>query len=531
MATVSESNISPPPSGPAGPAVDPKRWLALGIIAIAQLIVVLDASIVTIALPSAQHALHISTADRQWVVTAYTLSFGGLLLLGGRIADYAGRKRIFIIGLLGFAGASALGGAAVNSGMLFGARALQGAFAALLAPAALSLISVTFVEVKERATAFGVYGAISGGGAAIGLITGGVLTEYASWRWCLLVNVPIAAAAALAAVPVVRQSKAAGNTSYDIPGALTVTAGLVALVYGFTKAASDGWASTGTLAFLGLAVVLLAAFVTIEIRAKHPLLPMRVILERNRGGSFLSTLMVGAGLLGMFLFLTYYFQGTLGYSALKAGFAFLPFSAGIIVAATASSKLLPRVGPRLLLAMGLGAAILGMLWLSRITPHTSYAAHILPAEILLSLGMGLAFVPVSSTALYRVPNHDAGVASALVNTTQQVGGSLGTALLNTVAASATAAYLVGRVPDRAAVAAAQVHGYTVGFLVAAGFLGVALLSALFLVTATRADLADVNGVSGGAGTGAPARELSFVPSDRGDGSADDPSRDRNGLRD
>ncbi|HEX3981029.1 MAG TPA: MFS transporter, partial [Acidimicrobiales bacterium] len=270
MSIVTELDASPPPADPeAGP--DPKRWLALGVIAIAQLMVVLDASIVTIALPSAQHALHISTDNRQWVVTAYTLSFGGLLLLGGRIADYVGRKRVFIIGLLGFAGASALGGVAVDAPMLFGARALQGAFAALLAPAALSLISVTFTEVKERATAFGVYGAISGGGAAIGLIMGGVLTEYASWRWCLLVNVPIAAVAAVAAVSVVRESKAHGNTSYDIPGTVSVTAGLVALVYGFTKAASDGWASTATLTCLGIAVVLLATFVTIEIKSANPL--------------------------------------------------------------------------------------------------------------------------------------------------------------------------------------------------------------------------------------------------------------------
>ena len=405
MTTVTDYDASHARPDTIDPGPDPKRWLALGVIAVAQLMVVLDASIVTIALPSAQHALHISTANRQWVVTAYTLSFGGLLLLGGRIADYVGRKRVFIIGLLGFAGASALGGVAANAAMLFGARALQGAFAALLAPAALSLISVTFTEVKERATAFGVYGAISGGGAAIGLIMGGVLTQYASWRWCLLVNVPIAVVAALASVPVVRESRAAGNTSYDIPGAVTVTAGLVALVYGFTKAASDGWTATATLSFLGIAVVLLAAFVTIEIKSKNPLLPMRVILERNRGGSFLSSFMVGAGLLGMFLFLTYYFQGNLGYSALKSGFAFLPFSAGIIVAAGVSSKLLPRVGPRLLMAVGFAGAVLGMLWLSRITPHTTYLAHVLPAELLISLGMGLAFVPMSSTALFRVPTH------------------------------------------------------------------------------------------------------------------------------
>ncbi|HEX4244523.1 MAG TPA: MFS transporter, partial [Acidimicrobiales bacterium] len=342
---------------------DPKRWLALGIVAIAQLMVVLDASIVTIALPSAQHSLHISTGNRQWVITAYTLAFGGLLLLGGRIADYIGRKRAFIIGLIGFGAASALGGIAVSSGMLFGARALQGAFAALLAPAALSLITVTFTEVKERATAFGVYGAISGGGAAIGLILGGVLTEFASWRWCLLVNVPIAIVTALAAIPVVRESRAHGNTSYDIPGALTITLGLVSLVYGFSKAEQDGWASSTTVTFLLIAVALLVAFVVIELRSKNPLLPMRIILERTRGGSYLASFLTGAGLMGMFLFLTYYFQGSLHYSALKSGFAFLPFSAGIIVAAGVASRILPRVGPRWIMVSGLGIASLGMFWL------------------------------------------------------------------------------------------------------------------------------------------------------------------------
>ncbi len=487
MATVTDFNPSTPaPTGAEGP--DPRRWLALAVIAVAQLMVVLDASIVTIALPSAQRALHISTANRQWMVTAYTLSFGSLLLLGGRIADYVGRKRIFVVGLLGFAGASALGGVAINAPMLFGARALQGAFGALLAPAALSLITVTFTEVRERATAFGVYGAIAGGGAAIGLILGGVLTEFASWRWCLLVNVPIAGLTAAAAVPVVRESRAHGNTSYDIPGTVSVTAGLVALVYGFTRAAQDGWASGPTVVCLALAAVFLAAFIAIELRTAHPLLPMRVILDRNRGGSYLSSFMVGAGLLGMFLFLTYYFQGTLGYTALKSGFAFLPFSVGIIVAATAASRLLPRTGPRPLMTGGFAAAALGMVWLSRIGPHSAYVVHVLPAELLISLGMGLAFVPMSSTALLGVGQHDAGVASALVNTTQQVGGSLGTALLNTVAASATATYLVTRIHTPANVHAATVHGYTVGFLVGAVCLTVSALSAALLVKATRADI-------------------------------------------
>ena len=468
---------------------DPKRWLALGIVAVAQLMVVLDASIVTIALPSAQNALHISTGNRQWMITAYTLAFGGLLLLGGRIADYIGRKRAFIVGLLGFAAASALGGVAVSSGMLFGARALQGAFAALLAPAALSLITVTFTEVKERATAFGVYGAISGGGAAIGLILGGVLTEFASWRWCLLVNVPIAIVTALAALPVVRESKAHGNTSYDIPGALTITVGLVSLVYGFSKAEQDGWASSTTVTFLLIAVALLVAFVVIELRSKNPLLPMRIILERTRGGSYLASFLTGAGLMGMFLFLTYYFQGSLHYSALKSGFAFLPFSAGIIVAAGVASRILPKVGPRWIMTVGLGAASLGMFWLTQIGVHTSFAAHVLPAELLISLGMGLAFVAMSSTALHGVGDHDAGVASAMVNTTQQVGGSLGTALLNTLAASATLAYVGSHVPGAATVAAGQVHGYSVGALVGGIILAVAAVAAFFLVKAGREDVA------------------------------------------
>lgn len=506
---------SPPAAGPrsAPPGPDPRRWLALGVIAVAQLMVVLDASIVTIALPSAERSLHISTANRQWVVTAYTLAFGGLLLLGGRIADYVGRKRAFVLGLLGFAGASALGGVAVNGPMLFGARALQGAFGALLAPAALSLITVTFTEVKERATAFGVYGAIAGGGAAIGLILGGVLTEFVSWRWCLLVNVPIAVLTAVAATAVVRESRATGNTSYDIPGAVSVTAGLVALVCGFTRAAQDGWASGPTLACLAVAVVLLGAFVAIEMRTGHPLLPLRVILDRNRGGSYLSSFMAGSGLFGMFLFLTFYFQGTLGYSALKTGFAFLPFSAGIIVAATVSSKLLPRTGPRSLMTGGLAAATLGLAWLSQVGPHSAYAVHVLPAELLISLGMGLAFVPMSSTALLGVDHHDAGVASALVNTTQQIGASLGTALLNTVAASATAAYLASHLRTPANVHAAAVHGYTVGFLVSALFLLVATVSAGLLVKASRSDIEALAAASSGPAA-TTAGSTGTVPADR-----------------
>ncbi len=485
MTDSSHALTESPPDTP-----DPRRWLALAVIAVAQLMVVLDASIVTIALPSAQHALHISTDNRQWVITAYTLSFGGLLLLGGRIADFMGRKRMFVVGLLGFAAASALGGVAQDAAMLFGARALQGAFAALMAPAALSLITVTFTEPKERAKAFGVYGGIAGGGAAIGLIAGGVLTQYASWRWCLLVNVPISVLAAVFALRLVRESRATGNTKYDIPGVVAATAGLVSLVYGFTKATTDGWSSPVTLAYLIAAVVLLGVFVVIERRTTHPLLPMRVVLDRNRGGSFILSFLAPMAMFGMFLFLTFYFQGTLHYSALKTGFAFLPFSAGIILGAGLASRYLPKIGPRPLLVGGMVAAALGLAWLTQIGVDTSFAAHILPAEIVMSIGLGLVFVPMSSTALIGVSPHDAGVASAALNMNQQVGGSLGTALLNTLYASAAASYIAAHGHSLAVAAQAQVHGYVVGFWVSTGLLVVAAVVALLFISASRDQLPD-----------------------------------------
>ncbi len=464
-------------------AVDPRRWLALGVIAVAQLMVVLDASIVNIALPSAQHALHISDANRQWVITAYALAFGGLLLLGGRVADFIGRKRAFVIGLIGFGLASAIGGIAQNQGELFGARGLQGAFAALMAPAALSLITVTFTKPRERAKAFAVYGGISGGGAALGLILGGVLTEYASWRWTLLVNTPIAIVTAIAGVLVVRESRAEGELHYDIPGVITSSLGLVALVYGFTKANESGWTATSTIVLLIVAVVLLASFVVIERRSANPLLPPRVFTERNRAGAFLVSLLIGLSLFGMFLFLVYYMQGTLHYSALKSGLAFLPFSAGIVVAAGMASGLLPRFGPRPLMVGGTAMAALGMVLFTQIKVHSSFAAIVLPAEIVMSLGMGFAFVALSSTALIGVDHRDAGVASALVNTTQQIGGSLGTALLNTIAASATVTYISSH--GAGSVAAGTVHGYTVAFTWGLGALILAAVLSLVLVTKQR----------------------------------------------
>ena len=382
---------------------DPKRWSILAVVVIAQLMVVLDASIVTIALPSAQRALHISVANRQWVITAYTLAFGGLLLLGGRIADFGGRRRMLIVGLIGFAAASALGGSAVDQAMLFGSRALQGAFAALMAPAALSILTITFQnDPGERAKAFGAYGAVSGAGAAIGVLAGGVLTQYASWRWCLLINVPIALLAAVAASRVIGESRASGTTRYDIPGALLSTAGLVSLVYGFTKAVTDGWSSAPTLTLIAVGVILLAAFVVVEARSAYPLLPLRVVLERNRGGSYLAALLLIVGMFAMFLFVSYYMQQILHYSAAKAGVAFLPFALGVIVAAGVATPLVPKVGPRIAMTAGLLIAGAGLLWLTQIGVHTSYWTHLLPQQIVMSLGLGLAFPALSSTALTNV---------------------------------------------------------------------------------------------------------------------------------
>lgn len=469
------------------PGHDPRRWWALVVIAIAQLMVVLDASIVNIALPSMQADLGFSDADRQWVVTAYTLAFGGLLLLGGRIADYQGRKKVFIIGLIGFAAASAFGGIAQNTGMLLVGRGLQGVFAALLAPAALSLITVTFVDAKERARAFGVYGALSGGGAAIGLVLGGVLTEYASWHWVMLVNVPIAIIAVALAIPIVHESKAHGDTRYDIPGAIIATVGLVSLVFGITRANTDGWNGTSTLTFIGIGVLLLIIFVFVEAKSSHPLLPLSILKNRNRGGAYLASFVMGIGMFAMFLFITYFMQLVLGYTPLTAGLLFLPFSAGVVISAGIASQLLPRFGPRYLTLVGFIMGIIGMFWFSQMSTATTYWPGILGPMIVMSLGMGLIFVPLSTVALYGVGNHDAGVASAVLNTSQQIGGSIGVAFLNTIAASATAAFIIENqlqmpTPD------ALVAGFTEAFKIAAFLLIAAAVIWTVLVTMTKAQL-------------------------------------------
>jgi EmrB/QacA subfamily drug resistance transporter len=441
---------------------------------------------VNVALPSAQRALDISDADRQWMVTAYTLSFGGLLLLGGRIADYAGRKRTFTIGLLGFAVASAIGGLAPDAALLFAARAAQGGFAALLAPAALSLITVMYTEPSARARAFSLYGAISGSGGVIGLLLGGILTTYASWRWCLLVNLPLAIAAAVAGRFLLTESRAASHTSYDVPGTLLVTSGLAGVIYGFNRAATPGagWTASSTWLLLAAGVALLASFIAVEVRTSNPLLPLRVLLDRNRGGAFLAALLVSASLFAMFLFLTFYFQQNLHYSAVRCGFAFLPFAATFIIVASGVSLVLPRTGPKPLMACGTVLAALGILSFTRITNAPSWAAHVLPGELFAGAGMSLVFVPMAALALVGVAENDSGVASAVLNTFQQIGGALGTSFLTTVFAGAASTFTYShRGPSgRASAVAAQalIHGYHAAFLGAflilvGAFLAVALL--------------------------------------------------------
>ncbi|MDT0309331.1 MFS transporter [Streptomyces sp. DSM 44917] len=431
---------------PARGALDAKRWQALVFIAMAQLLVVLDGTIVTIALPSATTDLGISDGNRQWVITAYALAFGGLLLFGGRVADLWGRRRAFVIGLAGFGLASALGGAAQNELMLYSSRALQGVFGALLAPAALSLLTVLFTDAKERAKAFGIYGAIAGAGAAIGLLLGGALTDYLDWRWTFFVNIPFVAAAIIGTLMVIREPEEARNrSSLDVPGAVLASLGLVALVYGFARAEHEDWTETWTVVMLVSAVVLLALFVVVEARTKAPLLPLSVITDRNRGGSYLSLGLAIIGMFGLFLFLTIYLQGIRGYSPVRTGFAFMPMVVGMIIGSTQiGTRLVTRVRPGLLMAPGFAVAALGMLLLTQLDMNTSYWGIIAPAQVLLGLGMGTAFMPGMSLATERVKPTDAGVASAMVNVSQQVGGAIGTALLNTIAASATTAYIGAR---------------------------------------------------------------------------------------
>jgi EmrB/QacA subfamily drug resistance transporter len=458
-----------------------RRWLILSVVAIAQLMVVLDATVVNIALPSAQKALHFSNDNRQWIVTAYALAFGSLLLLGGRVSDLFGRKWTFVIGLLGFAVASAVGGAAQSFGMLVGARAVQGAFGALLAPAALSLLTTTFTEAGERARAFGIYGAIAGSGASIGLLLGGALTDALNWRFTMYINLIFAIAAAAGAVVLLVNQRPAERPRFDIPGILTVSGGLFSLVYGLAHAQTTSWGNTTTVAFLAAAGVLLAAFVAIERRVAHPLLPLRVVADRDRGASFLSIGIAASAVFAVFIFLTYYMQQNLGFSPVLNGAAFLPMTAMIIVsAAVSSTRLVPRFGPRPLVVIGMLLGAAGMLLLTSLGVHSSYAAHVLPSLVVMGLGFGMIFAPAISRATLGVAAHDAGVASALVNANQQVGGSVGVALLSTLASSATTSFLAGSRPTPALLAAATVHGYTTAFAWSAAIFAFGAVVALLL---------------------------------------------------
>jgi EmrB/QacA subfamily drug resistance transporter len=465
-----------------------RRWVILGVIGLAQVMVIMSLTVMNIALLSAQRALHFSAVDRQWVVTAYSLAFGSLLLLGGRLADLLGRKVTFLTGVAGFAGASAVGGASVNFVMLITARACQGVFAALLVPSALSLLTTTFTAPRDRSRAFAVYGAIAGAGGAIGLLLGGALTEYLSWRWTLYVNLIFAGVAFAGGALLLTRQPSRARPRLDIPGALLASGGMFCLVYGFSNAASHRWATPSTYGFLTAGALALVVFALWQGRAAHPLLPPRVVLDRDRGGAYLSMLIAAAGLFGTFLFLTYYLQQTLGYSPLVTGVAFLPLSGGLVVASNVSTIVaMPRVGPKPLVAAGMLAAAGGATWLAQLGAHTGYAAGVLGPMILAGIGLGMVIAPVINTGTFGVAPQDAGEASATVTVGQQLGASIGTSLLSTIFAAAVTSYITthlaaARLIGRQALAGlAQVHGYDTAFWWTAGiFAGGAVIGGALL---------------------------------------------------
>jgi EmrB/QacA subfamily drug resistance transporter len=451
---------------------DPRRWLVLGVIAAAQLMIVLDVTVMNLALPSAQHALGFSNADRQWIVTAYSLSFGSLLLFCGRLADLIGRKVTFLAGLAGFAAASAIGGASDSFAMLVTARACQGVFAALLAPSALSLLTTTFTDSRERGKAFGVYGAVAASGSGIGLLLGGALTTYASWRWCMYVNLVFAAIAITGGALLLGRQRRTPGARLDVPGVVAVSGAIFSLVYGFSNAATHSWHTPSTWGFLAAGAALLTVFAAWQSRTANPLLPPRIVADRNRGGAYLTMLITGAGIFGIFLFLIYYMQVTLGYSPVKSGLALLPMMAVIgVVANVGTMKLMPRFGPKPLVIAGLLVNAAAMVWLTRIGAHSDYAQALLGPVMMAGAGLGLLFSSAINTGTFGVAPRDAGVSSASVNTGQQLGGAIGTALLNTIAASATTSYLASHAhgrPTPQLVQLAAVHGYTTVFWWCAG---------------------------------------------------------------
>ncbi len=447
--------------------------LALVVIAFAQLMVVLDTTIVNVALPSVQRALGFSATDLEWVVNGYALAFGGLLLLGGRAGDLFGRRRMFVAGVLLFAAGSFAGGLATSSTWLIVARVIQGAGGAIIAPTALSLIADTFQEGPARNRALGVYAGAAGSGGAIGLILGGLIVNYLSWRWVLFVNVPIALVLAFAAPRVLAPSTARAGR-LDLPGAAAVTAGMTLVVYGLSNAATQGWSDRLTVTALGLGAALLVLFVLVEMRSAQPLVPLRVFADRNRSGAYVLRMIAGATTLSVLFFLTQIVQNVLGYSPLQAGFAFLPLGAGVIVTAQVTSRVVGRVGPRLPITAGALIIAGGLAWLSRLTEQAAYAADILPALIVLSVGLGLVFFPTTVVAVSGAARHESGLASAVLNVSQQLGGSIGLAVLGTIAANVTRTGLTGVRPTHRLIGIALTNGFTtafeVGVLVAlAGF--------------------------------------------------------------
>ena len=465
---------------PAAVRPAPNRWAVLVVLGVAQLMVVLDATIVNIALPSAQSDLGFSTDNRQWIITAYALAFGSLLLVGGKLGDLFGRKWTFIGGLIGFSVASAVGGLADSFNTLVAARALQGVFGALLAPSALGLLTVTFHGSSDRAKAFGIFGAIAGGGASFGLLLGGLLTQALSWRWCLYVNLVIAVPTALVALRLLRNQAQAGRARIDLPGVAVGSAGLFALVYGFSSAEIRSWSDAVTVVALAAAAVLLTGFVALERRVAHPLLPLHVVWDRARGGAYASIALAGSAVFAVFLFLTYFMQQDLGFSPVRTGLGFLPMTAMIVLTSTTvQTRVLHRTGAKPVVMTGMTLGVVAMLLLTRLTPGGSYAGQVLPALLLTGVAMGCIFAPAFSTATLGVKSTEAGIASAMVNTSQQVGGSVGTALLSTIFASAATSYASAHAG--AFTGASAVHGYVTAFDWAAGLFAVGLLVATVIL--------------------------------------------------
>ena len=471
--------------------------LALLLLAMAQFIVVIDASIVNVALPSIGRHLHFSRTDLSWVVNAYTLTFGGFLVLGGRLSDLLGRRRMFMLGAVLFSLASFAGGVAQSEGWLLAARAVQGLGAALVSPAALSIMTTTFAEGEERNRALGVWGAVAGAGAAAGVLLGGILTSGLSWRWVLFVNVPIGLTLAALAPRILRESRADDRASFDFPGAITVTAGLSLLVYAIVDAVNAGWGSAATLSKIGGALVLLAAFVIIELRERHPLMPFSIFRLRTLRGANVVGLLVGMSLLSMFFFLSLYLQNVLHYSPIKTGLSYLPLAVGIILASGAASALVTRIGFKPVLIAGMLLIAGALIWFSRLpTSGGSYVADVLGPSLLAAGGLGFAFVPVTVAAVKGTKPREAGLASGLINTSEQIGGALGLAIVATIASSRTKSELHSGVHS---VTVALTKGFDAAFLVAAGFaIAGAILAAILISSRDSREHSQAAGAEGAA---------------------------------